>query len=96
MTGHKKQRVREAVYGGWGFAPTSREMVLTVIEGRGVGQAVGLGRSYIVVLGRLASLTSMMSRENCPTRSLAHGFGAAMEDAGQIGEHRDQEGWPEV
>lgn len=80
----------------WVGLGTSWEMVLTVIEGRGVGQAVGLSRSYSIVLGRLANLTSMMSGENCPTGSLAHGFGAATEDAEHMGEPRDQEGRPEV
>jgi hypothetical protein len=41
--------VREAACGQWGLAPTSQEMALTVIEGRGVGRAVGLSRRYSIV-----------------------------------------------
>lgn len=77
--------MKEAVCGERGLAPTSQEMGLIAVEGRGVGQAVGLSRRYSTVLGRLANLTSMMSRENHPTGSLAHGFGASVENTGQMG-----------
>lgn len=60
-------------------------MVLLLTEGRGVGQAVGLIRRYSVVLGRFANLTLMVSREDWSKGSLAHSFGATVENLGQMG-----------